>query len=259
MMFQLTQYLKFLLHATNQHDVHSPFVYQLITQCLYDKTPYAAYGKLKNYRQALLKNQATVSITDLGPGSKRSKTSDRKIATIARHSGSSLAKTKLLYRLTQYFKCRNSLELGTSLGLATQALGIGDPTHRVTTIEGCPNLTKLAQQNLKAYPNVSCINGSFAEVLTHLPKLPYDLVFFDGNHTQKATLSYFETLLPHTHNDTVFIFDDINWSPDMAAAWELIKTHPKVTVTIDTFLWGLVFFRKEQAKQDFKIRLPFLF
>jgi hypothetical protein len=41
----------------------------------------------------------------------------------------------------------------------------------------------------------------------------------------------------------------------MSEAWEEIKTHPKVTVTIDTFYWGLVFFRNEQPKEHFKIRV----
>jgi hypothetical protein len=40
----------------------------------------------------------------------------------------------------------------------------------------------------------------------------------------------------------------------MEEAWETIKNHPKVTVTIDTFQWGLVFFRKEQPKEHFVIR-----
>jgi hypothetical protein len=34
----------------------------------------------------------------------------------------------------------------------------------------------------------------------------------------------------------------------MEEAWEIIKLHPKVTVTIDTFQWGLVFFRKNNLK-----------
>ena len=33
-----------------------------------------------------------------------------------------------------------------------------------------------------------------------------------------------------------------------------IKKHPKVTVTIDTFQWGIVFFRIEQVKENFIIR-----
>jgi hypothetical protein len=41
----------------------------------------------------------------------------------------------------------------------------------------------------------------------------------------------------------------------MEEAWEIIKKNPKVTVTIDTFQWGIVFFRKEQLKEHFVIRV----
>jgi hypothetical protein len=41
----------------------------------------------------------------------------------------------------------------------------------------------------------------------------------------------------------------------MTKAWELIKNHESVTVTIDTFKWGFVFLRKEQAKEHFVIRV----
>ncbi|HEU0137328.1 MAG TPA: class I SAM-dependent methyltransferase, partial [Flavobacterium sp.] len=77
----------------------------------------------------------------------------------------------------------------------------------------------------------------------------------DGNHQKVATLRYFDLLLPTVTNDSVWIFDDIHWSRDMEDAWEEIKAHPKVTVTIDTFQWGIVFFRKEQRKEDFFVRV----
>ena len=57
------------------------------------------------------------------------------------------------------------------------------------------------------------------------------------------------------NNDSVLIFDDIYWSPAMTEAWSQIIQHPKVTVSIDTFYWGLLFFRKEQEKQHFIIRV----
>ena len=71
------------------------------------------------------------------------------------------------------------------------------------------------------------------------------------NHNKIATLEYFETLLPKTRNDTLFIFDDIYWSKDMNDAWNIIKKHPKVTVTIDTFFWGFVFFQKRTNERTF--------
>ncbi|WP_338733303.1 O-methyltransferase [Mangrovimonas cancribranchiae] len=256
MWYRIKTYLRFLWQSTNQHGVHSPFVYQLVTTCFYDTKPYAAYKALKAYRKQLLKNNTIISVTDLGPGSQQSNTPKRHIATIAKHSGSTLVRTKFLYRLTQYFSFETSLELGTSLGLATQALCLGHKNNHITTIEGCPKLSEIAQENLLQYhKQLTFITGDFSKTLKQISHPTYDMIFFDGNHTKKATLSYFETLLHYTHNDTVFIFDDIYWSKDMTEAWETIKQHPKVTVTIDTYFWGLVFFRTEQAKQHFKIRL----
>ena len=81
------------------------------------------------------------------------------------------------------------------------------------------------------------------------------MVYFDGNHSKEATLSYVKMMLPTIHNDTVWIFDDIYWSPEMTQAWEKIKTMPEVSVTIDCYWLGLVFFRKEQAKEDFYARV----
>ena len=86
---------------------------------------------------------------------------------------------------------------------------------------------------------------------THNPQL----IYFDGNHQKEATLKYFEMLLPLAQNDSVFIFDDVHWSKGMEEAWEEIKAHPRVRVTIDSFFWGIVFFRQEQEKEHFTIRL----
>ena len=94
--------------------------------------------------------------------------------------------------------------------------------------------------------------GLKLETLNLKPQI-FDLVYFDGNHSKKATLDYFEALLPTISNDSVWIFDDIHWSADMEEAWEIIKKHPKVSVTIDTFQWGIVFFRAEQEKEHFII------
>lgn len=56
------------------------------------------------------------------------------------------------------------------------------------------------------------------------------------------------------HEKSVFVIDDIYWSPEMKEAWDIIKADERVTVTIDLFYVGLVFFRKGQAKEDFVIK-----
>ncbi|WP_136668358.1 O-methyltransferase [Flavobacterium sp. H122] len=254
----LKSYLNFLKNSTNQHGVHSPFVFSLVTKCFYDKTNYPEYKLLKEFRNSLLQNHNIIEVTDFGAGSRVFKSNHRKVSAIAKNAGISKKRAELLFRIVRYFQPNNILEIGTSLGLATSALVFGNKKTKITTLEGCPNTLKQAQSQFQKFNfnNIESVNTEFSSYLTNCSLNPehWKLIYFDGNHSKKATLEYFELLLPTITNDSVWIFDDIHWSKDMEEAWEIIKTHPKVTVTIDTFQWGFVFFRREQEKEHFTIR-----
>ena len=263
MFFQIKSYLQFLWRSKNEHAVHSPFVFSLLTKCLYDKKSKPEYAVLRKYRNSLLANKNTIEVTDFGAGSKVFKSNTRVIAQIAKTAGISRKRAELLFRITHYFQPDSVLEIGTSLGLATAALSLGSQSvgikAKITTLEGCPNTMAIAKSQLQLFnfDNVNPIVTEFSSFLgdIQLQTLNFKLIYFDGNHSKKATLDYFDLLLPTITNETVWIIDDIHWSPEMKNAWEIIKTHPKVTVTIDTFQWGLVFFRREQPKQHFIIRI----
>ncbi|WP_281228391.1 O-methyltransferase [Flavobacterium aquiphilum] len=258
MLFQIKSYLQFLWHSKNEHAVHSPFVFNLLTKCFYDKKIKPEYSILKEYRNSLLQNKNTIEVTDFGAGSKVFKSNTRAINEIAKNAGISRKRAELLFRITNYFQPQNILEIGTSLGLATSSLALGNPKATITTLEGCPNTMAIAKNQLQSYDitNVECITGEFNDYLQicNLKSKIFNLIYFDGNHSKKATLEYFELLLPTINNETVWILDDIHWSSEMEETWEIVKNHPKVTVSIDTFQWGLVFFRYEQPKQHFIIR-----
>lgn len=255
MWYSFIAYLKFLLSSSNQHGVHSPFVFDLVTRCFYDKVSYPEYSQIKAYRNQLLKSKQSLTVTDLGSGSKRHDSKTKAVSQMAKTAGTPFKRAKLLMRLAQYFQPNAVLELGTSLGIATQAMHIGNPEANITSIEGCPNISEFTQNQLKNFTNIKLLTGDFNLHLPLLKQDKWDFIFFDGNHNKNATLHYFESLLDTAHNDSVFIFDDIYWSKGMTEAWKAIKQHPEVTVTIDTYFWGLVFFRTEQAKEHFKIRL----
>lgn len=257
MLFQLKSYFHFLWHSKNEHGVHSPFVFDLVTKCCYDKKSKPEYAVLKNYRNSLLANNNTIEVTDFGAGSKVFKSNTRVISKIVKTAGISPKRAELLFRITNYFQPDSILEIGTSLGLATSALSLGHSKAKITTLEGCPETAKIAQSQFKEF-GLTNINSEITEFNAYLSKLQsvnFKLIFFDGNHQKQATLDYFEELLPTITNETVWIFDDIHWSTEMEDAWENIKKHPKVTVTIDTFQWGLVFFRREQPKEHFVNRI----
>jgi predicted O-methyltransferase YrrM len=263
MLHILKSYLNFIWNSKNEHGVHSPFVFDLVTKCFYDKTKYPEYEILEDYRYNLLKEHQIIEVTDFGAGSRVFKSNKRKISAIAKNAGISPKNAKLLFRIVRYFQPTEILEIGTSLGLATSALSLGNKNGKITSLEGCPNTMSVAknQCQLHSLNNVEFINTEFSAFLkNYKPKTvtvnrDCKLIYFDGNHSQKATLDYFELLLPTITNDSVWIFDDIHWSEEMENAWEIIKKHPKVKVTIDTFQWGIVFFRAEQEKEHFVIRV----
>lgn len=254
----IASYLRFLLKSTNQHGVHSPFVFELVTDCFYDKAYYPAYGQLDDYRTHFLNDDSSIEVTDYGAGSRVFKSNQRPVSAIAKNAGISKKRQRLLFRLMGYLSIQNCLEFGTSLGMATAAMALGQVNARIDTVEGCAQTAQKAQQGFDAFnlDNLKLHLGSFEDFLQNqMGTKNYDLIYLDGNHDQQSTINYFEQLLDHLNNESVVVLDDINWSKGMQQAWQHIKEHPRVTVTIDTFYWGLVFFRKQQAKEHFTIRL----
>ena len=259
MLYVLKSYLKFLWNSKNEHGVHSPFVFDLVTKCFYDTTKKPEYLGLKKYRNSLLKNKNYIDVIDFGAGSKIFKSNKRQISKIAQTAGINKKRAELLFRIVHYFNPDCILELGTSLGLATSALSLGNLKGKIISLEGCPETSKQAQLQLQKFDfnNVEFVQSEFSNYLrnSQLQASNFKLIYFDGNHSKQATLEYFELLLPTITNETVWIFDDIHWSEEMEETWNIIKKHPKVTVTIDTFQWGIVFFRMEQEKEHFTIRI----
>lgn len=258
MWFKIKSYLFFLLKSTNEHGVHSPFVFNLITGCLYKKTNTSKTTSFKLFSEKLKSNFNVIEVKDFGKGSKVFKSNFRKIVDIAKVAGISSKKALLLIRLVEYFNFQHILEIGTSVGLGTAAMHIGNPNSKIITLEGCKNTASVASEMFTSFhfKNIEQKIGNFSETLPQVTNQnKFDFVYFDGDHQKEATLNYFNKCLKTIHNNSVFIFDDIYWSEEMQETWNEIKQHPKVTVTINMYFWGMVFFRLEQAKQHFTIRI----
>jgi predicted O-methyltransferase YrrM len=258
--FQLAfKYLRYYFTASNGkgHGIHSPFVFQLVTQVLNDKTNYEDYKRIEQQRSLLLGNESIIEVDDFGAGSVKGLKKQRVVQQIAASSLKPKKYAQLLYRLVKYFESKEILELGTSLGITTSYLATANQQSQVTTLEGAASIAALAQQTFDALQlkNIKTVTGNFDETLSTVTNKNYDFIFIDGNHRKEPTLRYFNLLLPCIHNNSVMVFDDIHWSKEMEEAWEDIRNHSSVTLTVDLFFIGLVFFRKEQKeKEHFVIR-----
>jgi tRNA A58 N-methylase Trm61 len=188
---------------------------------------YYPFEALELVRSKLKTNHSIISVTDLGAANKTG--------------------------------ANTILELGTSLGITTGYLGKARRNARIYTLEGCPEIAKIAKENFKLLmlPQIEIIIGNFDDTLADvlLKETSFDFIFIDGNHQKEATLRYFNQVLPYINEHSVIIFDDIHWSPDMESAWNTIIQNELLTVTIDLFEMGIVFFRKEQKKQHFVLKV----
>lgn len=260
-MYQLFSYLRYWLRSGNAHGLHSPFVFGLYTTVIRHDGQFAAFARIEARRKELLASPDSIAVTDLGAGSQVTGAGgqQRRLRDIARHAAKPPRLAQLLFRLVNHFRSATILELGTSLGLTTAYLAAADSRSRVITFEGCPHTAAVARDTFAklALKNVQLVEGNLDATLpTTLASLPtpLDFVFFDGNHRYEPTLRYFEQCLAKAHENSVFVLDDIHWSAEMAQAWEAIKANPAVTITVDLFYVGLVFFRKKQPRQDFWLR-----
>ncbi len=274
--YRIKKYLQYRTLAGNEHSIHSPFVFKLYTEVISpkeadNKNKFCVFDELNKIRAQLLTNSETLEVTDLGAGSKKMRHT-RKISDITKYSVVNQKYGELLFRLTEYFRPSTILELGTSLGLSALYLSKAAPNAKIITVEGCPNTHEFAKKLIEKNNSVSPLRGDdqvgFAErnnsrrgstlvnsrfdeyFVNEIANEKFDLVYIDGNHTYEATIKYFHELLKITNENSVLIFDDIYWSEGMTKAWEEIKNHSTVTLSIDLYKIGLIFFRKENKQKE---------
>jgi len=257
--WQVLNYLNYRRKARTRFGVHSPFVYDLVEKVLRDKKRYKEYKELNRVRKKFLKRNDPVEITDFGAssGKKDYIVRVKTVGKILKKSGHSRNQLELLFRLSRYFKPETILEFGTLIGISSSYLGKGHPGAKLITMEGSMGLASIAGENFKKRGlSVDLEIGEFDAILDQIiakvDKL--DMVFFDGNHRKKSTLKYYEKCLKKAHENSVFLFDDIHWSNGMNKAWKKIKSDKRVSLTIDLYWIGLVFFKNGIAKQDLIIR-----
>jgi predicted O-methyltransferase YrrM len=260
--FTLAQkYFRYYLNASNGkgHGVHSPFVYDFICNVLNAKNVNPFYNQIEALRNNLLKDKTLLTVWDKGAGSRHQKTNQRSIQQIAKAALKPAKYSSLLGRMVAYYQTTSILEMGTSLGITTSYLAASNPQCFVTTMEGAPAVAAIAKNNFQQLhiENILLLKGDFDQTLpAYLSGVTnLSMVYVDGNHQFEPTMQYFEKLVEHADDTTIFIFDDIHWSAGMEKAWEAIKKDARVTLTIDLFFIGIVFFRKaQQEKEHFIIR-----
>ncbi len=258
--YRLAAALRYFIYSRHRkgHGIHSPFVFDFINSVLLKRIPGDKMEVIKHIRKKMDGSKMTVSVNDLGAGSTYMSTPYRRLSDISRRSSVHNKYGRVLYNLASLYNGRNILEMGTSVGISTLFMSMGAPASKIISIEGCAKLAEIARNNFSVAEasDIEVMRGEFDEQLTIIRKRDFSpsMVYIDGNHRKEAVLKYFASLKELIAQDSVIIFDDINYSNEMNEAWNEIKSDLQVSLSIDVFQMGLVFFIEGMAKQDFVIR-----
>jgi len=258
--FSVTRYFKYLIFSCHRrgHGIHSPFVFNLVSEIFRNKTGPDIVCCIEKIRERLLADRRSITVNDLGAGSGKMKSSKRKVSDIARYSAVPEKYGVLLSNMAEAFGEPVILEFGTSLGISTMYMAASCPGATVISIEGCRKTSEIASDNFRTagLKNIRVINGSFDNILPELrsEKICPGLVFIDGNHRKEPLIRYFNQVADMSGTGSAVIIDDINSSGEMAEAWLEIKSHKNVTLSVDIFRMGMVFFREGLNHFNYVVR-----
>ncbi len=260
--FELKSFLKHCIKAKGRggHGVHSPLIYELVTQVLSKEKQLYSFEEIEAQRHRLLMDEGIIAVEDFGAGSRSFSSNRRKVQDIAKTALQPKHSAQALAKMVHHYLPSTILELGTSLGITTSYLAYASTTAKVITIEGSMEIARKASivWDKLQLKNIEQVIGNIDDelhiVLKNLQKV--DFVLLDGNHRYKATMRYFEQISSYCHSDSILILDDIHWSGEMQQAWQEIVANSIVTASVDFFHFGILYFKEGREKEHFILRMP---
>ena len=217
-------YLRYLLQRKSKFSIHSPFVYEFMTKVVNDSGSNRDYDTLWRISRLLDgKNY---------PNRRRRK------------------QGRLLYRMVRYFEPETVLTFGRLSALNTSALALGNLQTKVYLEQSSDFLETL---NSMGVVNVNLIRHDSNEEEQY-ERLNTGFVYYSLDDFGDDSWNNLEDGFAEVDEDLVLVFEGIHHSRHTEAAWEAIKASEGVSISMDLYCVGLVFFRDGIEKQDFVLK-----
>ncbi|CAH1001725.1 hypothetical protein LEM8419_02631 [Neolewinella maritima] len=248
--FRLTAALRWYAAACTRYDVHSPHLSAFVREVYADDRRYHAFDLVRSLRRYWSKRREQISLQSLGAASRTTHRSQRTAASLVRTNAIGARSGHLLFRLALWLRPERIVEFGTNAGISTVYLHAADTRTPLYTIEGNAQVAALATETLRKAGATAAIRPSvstFADWLARHGDLPTArlLAFIDGDHRYQPTLDYVDCLLRQATEESVIVVADIHWSAGMERAWRELVQHERVTASVDTYHFGILFLRPE--------------
>lgn len=129
------------------------------------------------------------------------------------------------------------VEFGTAFGVSGMywLAGLEAARHgQLLTFEPNAEWCAIARTNLESIGRrFTSINGTFEEHVDHHLKGQIDIALIDAIHTSAFVMPQFELVCARMKRRGLVLFDDIDFSQDMADCWSEIAMRPDVAASVD--------------------------
>lgn len=253
-------YLTHRLVAKTRHGTHSPFVYKLTDEVIYDFSAKKIDDSVEQQRKKLFDDDSSLILTENNECLGQLKLQQTTVKRLAKKLTNKKEVDRLIYRLVANRQPAVSLQIGTGLGVSAAYFSMANSRNPVKIIECEPEFSTVAQRifsNL-GIDNVELRTGNLQQLLHHtlLNSTKLDIVYFNKFKDGETLFNLFGLCLAKADENSMFIIKGIYSDPSTKTMWAKIKELPEVTVTVDLFWIGLVYFKKDQAEEHFKIKFP---
>ncbi len=238
MFYRLRKYFSYQCRAIGRYSVHSPFVYDFVTKVVNEK----------KIPDECLKIEA--GLKAIKPASGKNAISAARARFVARRDG------RLLFRIAAYFKPFSMLAFGPNTG-TIYLTGGWQEAHLIGVDELSGSLRSFIDRYRFLIQNkITLMEGSSESVLPALIRAHnrIDLAFVASADLLQLFFAHREEVFSCIHNETILLVYGIHCSPKATRDWEEIAGWPGVTVSMDLFNLGIIFFRNELSRQHFIIR-----
>ena len=220
--------LKHLIFAKHYkaHGIHSPFMFDFLSNIVFDKKFYKEYS--------IVENCITIPL--------------------------SLTKKKygrLLFRIVNNYSPRNILEIYSFTNSHSHYFSSANNTGNIYRLNSnfCDSQNKV-NSNKKTSKDYSNISKAIETNQLSLSKIKskFEIIFINSQTSNNEQYIYIENLISLQYSKSIIIISSIHKSESSELFWNKTIHNPKVRQSLDLFEFGIVFLNQELQKEDFIVK-----